>query len=398
MFRITTFGSFSIESDNCIFPPKQLKSKKMILLLEYLIANRGKIISQDDLFENLWGESDSSNPTSALKTLIHRTRSALSDCGIKDSDKLITVTNGSYMISPDIKMDVDFEEFERLHHIIMHNQTDVNDLLNAGKDALNIYKGQFLSNSANEFWVIPLSTYYNTLYIDIVKKLIGVYRNADRFSDIVELCKDAVIICPFEEDFYFEFTNAVFETGNNKSALEQYDKTKEFFSSTFGVNLSEKFESLHTRILAACNNTETNINVIEKSLEETEALRGAFFCEYEFFKRRFQLEVRASKRNNTSLHICLFSLLDKSSETPPTNKLTSVMSSLVDTIRNSLRASDTFARFSASQYIVMLTGTSDINTSMVASRVKTNCEEITKKYGLIVNCDIKSYNIEILNA
>lgn len=392
MYEIVTFGSFCLKSDNNIFPPKQLKSKKMILLLEYLITYHNKTISQDDLFECLWGESDSSNPISSLKTLIHRTRAALEECGFQHADKIISIQNGSYTFCPDQNYELDFERFEKLHSIIMSADCTGKALLDNCKEAVSIYKGQFLSNSPDEFWVIPISTYYNTLYIDIVNKLINIFKKKDDYTEITELCKNAVTICPFEEDFYYEFTNAVFQSGNCKAALTQFEKTKKFFDENFGVNLSDKFLELHSRILSTQNNTESNINVIEQSLQETKEQKGAFFCEYDFFRRRFQLEVRASHRNKTNLHICLFSLVDKSMHPISANRLTSVMTQLVDKIGNSLRACDIFSRFSASQYIVMLTNTTDANAKMVCNRIQSNCSQVITPHNLLLKCDIKSYN------
>ena len=80
--HITMFGQFSISyRDKCLCE-NEYRGSKMILLLEYLISQRGREITQNELIDLFW--SDSKNPANALKTLVHRTRAMLDEmipCG-----------------------------------------------------------------------------------------------------------------------------------------------------------------------------------------------------------------------------------------------------------------------------------------------------------------------------
>ena len=397
MYYVQTFGKFSISKGDIKFPQKTFKSKKNILLLQYLISFHKKTISQVDLYENLWDENSTSNPLSALKTLIHRTRNSLEECGFSNSEQLITSKNGVYSWNPDEETVTDFDVFENLFKEITSKNADDETIITKGMEAVKIYRGQFLPGSANEYWVIPLSTYYNSLYVDIIKLLCKTYASRDDFNNIIELCTTAISTYAFEEEFYYQFINALYEIGNVKVALEQYNLTKDFYSTNFSVNLSPKFEPLYEKIISAENNLEFNLNLIEKSLEETETIHGAFYCEYEFFKRRFQLEVRSSKRNKTFLHICLFSILETDGNILPQNKLSKAMPPVICAIRDSLRASDIFSRFSATQFIVMLTDTNIKNATMVSDRIAQNCNKALNPMGLEIECDMKTYANSAVN-
>ena len=80
--HITMFGQFSISYRDKRLCENEYRGSKMILLLEYLIAQRGREITQNELIDLFW--SDSKNPANALKTLVHRTRAMLDEmipCG-----------------------------------------------------------------------------------------------------------------------------------------------------------------------------------------------------------------------------------------------------------------------------------------------------------------------------
>jgi len=139
------------------------------------------------------------------------------------------------------------------------------------------------------------------------------------------------------------------------------------------------------------NNLEFDINVIEESLLEKNQLCGGFLCEYEFFKRQFQLKKRASQRDKSSNQICLVSITDKKGNLPPQKRLNVVMTEIIDAIRLSLRASDMFSRFSVSQYVIMLADASYNNAKMVLDRIQHNCSKYAQNSDVHIKCDLKDY-------
>ena len=80
--RVCMFGEFSLSMNGQTINDSDNRSKKIWLLLAYMIYFRSRGISQEELIELLWGdEESSSNPINALKTMFHRTRSMLDRLG-----------------------------------------------------------------------------------------------------------------------------------------------------------------------------------------------------------------------------------------------------------------------------------------------------------------------------
>lgn len=91
--HITMFGQFSISYRDKRLCENEYRGSKMISLLEYLISQRGREITQNELIDLLW--SDSKNPANALKTLVHRTRAILDEM-IPCGGRLIAGSHSSY--------------------------------------------------------------------------------------------------------------------------------------------------------------------------------------------------------------------------------------------------------------------------------------------------------------
>lgn len=168
-------------------------------LLEYLIVNREREVSRDELSEILWDEEECENPQNALKNLVYRARGVLSDAGIGAARDLVIYHRGSYRWSGEIPCSVDTEEFGAPHHRVPRYGAGPRRTDRAAQEALALYRGEFLPLSSNEKWVIPLSVYYKSLYFSCVTDLCDLLFEKGQFAAAVRICAHAMEIDQFEE-------------------------------------------------------------------------------------------------------------------------------------------------------------------------------------------------------
>ena len=76
----------------------------------------------------------------------------------------------------------------------------------------------------------------------------------NRHIEIIDICKNAIAINPYEEDFHYNLINSLYESGSSQIAIEQYKYVEDFFYQNFGINLSEKFVTLYNKICNTKNN------------------------------------------------------------------------------------------------------------------------------------------------
>ena len=87
------------------------KSEKGLALIEYLIANRGEPVSNRRLLSTFWNDENVTNPENALKTLISRVRTLLSQIS-PELGNCIVADRGAYHWECPPEMTVDLYELE----------------------------------------------------------------------------------------------------------------------------------------------------------------------------------------------------------------------------------------------------------------------------------------------
>ena len=368
--QVNLLGGCSISYKDNAVDSNSLHSKKIWTLLAYLIVFRKRDISQNELIDLVYAEDNSANPMNALKTLMHRVRASLDDLGYVGGKNIILQQDGAYKWNPAIPVEVDIEVFEEYAQTAGSANLSDERRLEACLNAVDVFKGDFVPKIAMEPWAVPLNTYYRSQYLSLVHKAVKLLEEGGRFEDIVSICRKAIVIDPYDEFLYFNLMKALVSLGQFQEALSQYEKTTNLFYKEFGVTPSAELKALYKQIVRSNQNVEMDIAAIKENLREEDDLKGAFYCEYEFFKDIYRLEVRSVARTGKPIHICLLTINPRPGEKPLTTKtLNATMDKLSACVKNTLRRGDVFARYSVSQFVIMLPLTTVENAEMVLSRI-----------------------------
>lgn len=365
--RIVMFGEFSISYNENTIGEHSKRSKKLWLLLQYLAVHHDRSVPQSELIDVLSGDDEGANPASALKTQIHRLRDILSE--LKCELPIIVCINGSYCINPEVESEIDVEIFERTFKAATDAE-DANEKLRLVLEAVNIYTGDFLSKSAYESWVVSLNTYYRSIYGKAVKMAIELLSAAGKLHDIIALCSKATSINPYDEYVHYSHIKALAELGEQESAKKQYEIVTDFMMNKFGINPSKELKELYETAIKSNKSIQTDIDAVLTDLRDKMPVTGAFFCEYQIFKHLYQLEMRDAQRTGLSSNICLLTVCTAEGEIPAQNPLNKAVQRLQECISRSLRGSDIFARYSVSQFVIMLLNTNEKNGELIMNRIE----------------------------
>jgi len=369
---VNMLGEFTIQNGagECAISDKNNRSKKVLLLLEYLVTFRSREISQNELIDLLWPEDDSDEPANTLKTLLHRARTALDDMSDGMGKKAIICRRGTYAWNNACDTVVDAEEFER--HCRQAGVCEGTEKLLNLLEAVKLYKGDFLPKTSAELWAVPIATYYHSMYLGAVHEAVDILSQQARYEEIIDICQQAVSIDPFDEQLHLSMIQTLMANGMQKQAMAHYTQVTELYLNKFGINPSPELTALYKEIVKANKSTEMNLNIIRDELRESERAAGAFFCEYEFFKDIYRLQARTVVRSGGVMQIALMTVVDTAGHRLNQKQMSITMGRLQDVIRTSLRNSDVFCRFSVSQYLIMLPSASLEDSEMVLQRVSGN--------------------------
>lgn len=383
ILKINMLGEFSLTYNGKTISDQSNRSKKLWVLLEYLITFREKEISQNDLVDLLWPDDEISNPLNTLKTLLHRARASVAELGFSGGKDLVVARRGTYAWNTSIPLWVDTDQFDaycRQADAAENAETKLELLTKA----LDLYKGDFLPKSALEPWAVPIGTYYHSQYIKVVHTVLQLLSKSNRYAEAIGICQKAVVIDPYEESFHKELIQALVRTNSPQAAMKHYEYVTELFFDQFGVTPSEELTSIYREIVKTESAVELDLGVIKTNLAEAERVPGAFFCEYEFFKDIYKLNSRSCARNGQVIQIALLTVVDRSGDSLGKKQLKLAMNHLKDIICTSLRRGDVFTRCSISQYLLMLPAASLENSQNVLDRIVRNYRrQYPKSPGLI---------------
>lgn len=366
---INMLGEFTLKYGDNVISDQEGRSKKLWLLIGYLVTFRGKEISQNDLIDLLWPDDSNGNPANTLKTLIHRARTMIEGLEYENSKNIIIYRRGTYAWNDKLDMIIDLDVFESNIQKAAAEDISVEQKLDYLTAAIELYKGDFLPKIEMETWAVPIATYYHSLYIKAVHDAIEILESIKNWDEIVAICQRATAVDPYDEMLHYHLIQALVNTKNQQLAKSHYEAVTKMFYEKFGVAPSDEFSALYKKVVRTLHQTEMDLNVIRNRLNESEHETGAFYCEFEVFKEIYQLDVRNSIRSGQSVFIGLITVTDEKGEQPEQSLLNNTMNKLLLTVNESLRRGDVYTRYSVSQYIIMLHMLTMENAQMVVERI-----------------------------
>ena len=360
--RVEMLGGFAIIDGEKKVIEQEKRSSKTWKMLQYLVAHRHKVVTQEELVDVFCEDENTDSAGSALRTIVYRARNALSSAGLSCADNLILTKGGGYAWNNDIHCDVDVEELEGLYKkagAIVDDDARLSQLLNATA----LYKGDFLPNSVGDLWVMPLSRWYRSIYISCTLDALELLDKYGKSAEAERLCSNALHVDPFEEKLIGYHLKALLAQGKNADALKEYKRVEAMFYDVLGVNFSDELRTLYTQIKRPDIDTITTLDSTLDAWLEGADFPGAYYCDLSEFKTVVQIESRSVPRSGRTAYIVQF---DTKHEV---EKKSGVMKQLGMIIPVSLRMGDLFTRASPSQYLLMLHSLTYEDCKMLIDRI-----------------------------
>lgn len=376
-------GEFSISYGDNVITEQSKRSKKMWTLLQFMIANHNREISQGELISLLWGDKESENPVGALKTSLHRLRACLSALELPKGDEIIVNSMGTYSLNNRLEPEIDFDNFETLYKKSMLAQSE-KEKTSCYLAAIELYKGDFLHKSKLDSWIVPINTYYHTLYLRIVHDTIDILYKHKYYNDLVNICRKAFEIESLDDRIHYYYIKALLDLGEKSAAKAHYTYVMDLFYNKNGINPSPEFVALYEHTVKDDNSYNADFGILKGQLDNISEGIGAYYCEFAFFKHVYQLEIRDAARNDRPTHLCLITAVSKTQEELELKLQNKVMSKLMECISTSLRSRDVYSRYSASQYVLLLTNTTREQAEMVLNRILKRFKRDNPK----INCSL----------
>jgi DNA-binding SARP family transcriptional activator/tetratricopeptide (TPR) repeat protein len=224
--------------------PLRLGSRKQRALLALLVLHAGKVVSRDQLIDDLWHGEPPAAAETTLRSHISRLRSALG------ASRLLSRAPGySLVLAPE---ELDAARCERL-------LKDGRDALAQGRpstaadrlrSAVGLWRGPALADVAYEPFAQAEIGRLEELRHAIVEERIEADLALARHADVVGELEALVAEHPLRERLRGQLMLALYRTGRQADALESYRQARRLLTEELGLEPSEPLKDLQRAILA----------------------------------------------------------------------------------------------------------------------------------------------------
>lgn len=366
--NIQMLGGFTLKLGDRELQDTDSRSKKVWILLAYLIIHRDQTVSQSKLIDLLWGnEPDSTNPENALRITMHRARGLLEQLSPEMGRNMILRRRGGYQWNGGGQLDSD-----RFEALCRQKTEDPDQRLRNLMEALSLYRGDFLPRQSGEIWVVPMVSYLHNLFISAAEETVELLTQRGRSQEAIGVCRRCVALEPYHEGFSRELMQLLAATGDRRGAAEVYDRLSRRLFDDFGVSPSEETRTVYRAAAHSPEERELSIEEVMGTVHEFSPPSGALQCDFDYFRILCFAMSRTLERSGGAVHVALLNAVPTTEREMSRQALDRVMGQLGQQIRLSLRRGDVFCQCSVSQYAVLLPRANFENSQIVCDRILRN--------------------------
>ncbi len=378
--KMQLFGSFSLTCGERVLGEKQIRSNKLTRLLVYILMNRNCVLSHQKLIEVFW-EDESRNPEGALKNAVYRLRNILKALG---EENYISTLQDAYQWNPEICVESDYEKFEALNKGLRETDEEGKKKVFC-RELIDCYGGNVSAKLAIEEWMMPKVIWYQSIYMDAIKMYCKILEQEKQWSELEMNCNRALLEDPVDEDVHCWLLTSLHKQKKYDQVITQYENSKKIFYRNIGISFPKRISERFQKILSEEGEGTAGLDELVDNLREAEKPTGTFFCDYQIFRQMYRIEARRSERLGVAEHLLLLTLRKKDfflSEKQPKSVTQDEMDILEECIRSCLRTGDVATRYSAAQFLILLSMCSYESGLKVAERIREGFRKRVGKNGV----------------
>jgi DNA-binding SARP family transcriptional activator/tetratricopeptide (TPR) repeat protein len=222
----------------------ELRGRQGRVLLAYLVLNRGRPVSRDELIEAIWPDAPPADPPAALRTQLSRLRSALGAKALAGRDAV------ELHLPDDTWIDIEAAEQSIVAADSALKAADWKLAWAQAHIALNIAGRPFLAG-VEAAWVEEVRRELEELHLrsrEVIARA-GIGLGGSELAGAERAARALIRIAPFRESGYLLLMRALVAAGNTAEALRTYDELRNLLAGELGSAPGAEIQALHRRLL-----------------------------------------------------------------------------------------------------------------------------------------------------
>ncbi len=370
--QVNMFGGLAISYEGKNISIGKNKTAKYVQLLEMVWLSGKAGIQKDQLTQTLYDREEQSSLSNSFNNLIYQLHKQIKKSGLPDHDYVVN-KDGIFFTDDEIIIESDVLRF--LDGIEKARATkDHEEAIGFYRAAFDEYRAEVLPELATQEWLIVKSVHYQKMYAEAVIALGSYYEEKKDFESMYHVYKKAAELYP-DDEWQIGEINALIGMESYKDAYAVYDETVRYYTDELGVTPSSDLLECYDKMSRQITNTPGKILQIRDGiLEQRGAVagddEGAYDCSFPSFIDAYHILSRNMERSGQSVYMMLLNIVDyEGKRITNTAKLETRAKFLQEAITLTLRQGDTFCKYSASQFLLLLVGTNKESCKIVYRRL-----------------------------
>ncbi|MFJ7970191.1 response regulator [Psychrobacillus sp. NPDC096389] len=213
--------------------PVKWRTKKVKEFCAYLI-HQNKPVHREKIMEELWPDRTLDKASVALHTTVYHLRKELKNQGYHDSVKYV---DERYSLLIELSSDV-----QNLKKILSQTQVKVADV----KKLIDLYRNHYLAEEYYD-WAMEEREQLQKMVAQFLEKFVDTYFT-ETDSVLKEAIEKLIEMDPWEERHTIKLVQFYIQQGNNRAALEIYNRYKTMLWKQLGIKPQEELINLMKNI------------------------------------------------------------------------------------------------------------------------------------------------------
>lgn len=375
--EIKMLGEFFVRYGDTVIVSKETRASKVVNLFAFLCCNLNKMVTRDKIVDAVLFGEVAGDPFSVVKNLIYRLRMLFKEYGLpKDCIRFRKKSYGLFLgddITVDTNLFLDYAE----RAYSADNSVLQDEMCTR---AISLYNNSFLFRFSYDPWVLERSVRFQNKYLDLFETLLLICEKNNDYSRMPNILSYALTIYPYEQRLHVMLIDCFYILGRTKDALCAYDRLVAMEYNEFGANPSADILKLYNKIsVVIAPELPQTITEVQDTCTEKETIVGPYLCELCEFVAVYQFLSRYMERSGKSIFLMLCTFSESDSTSPEKGKRAGAFATAMQgAIFNTCRRSDCFARYSATQFVIMFPEISIEECAVVEKRLLSSFYSMPK--------------------
>ena len=241
--NVSFFGNFEMKFRGELIPDEKWLRKIRKLIFGYIILNRKRNLTKEDITEMFYSDSTSENAENIFYQLMSNVRGIFKNdykFGKKTfSNSFISYEDKIIQLNPFYFYYVDSEEFENIYKKISGFGINESEKIYLIEKAVEIYKGDFLAGFY-QTWCDELRDKYKDMYLEMLENIIDIFKEKQNYQKVIYYADKLVKADSLNEEAYLLLIKSNLKLYNNSSARSIAKQMIKIFKKELGEEPSKE--------------------------------------------------------------------------------------------------------------------------------------------------------------